>query len=474
MMSLNSYETKKRCQEEKGRRRKKSFGDDSVALLLHLSGKVDSPLLALLEILLRRLEDDRERVERDAHAGLELEETALDVLDALARPAVGAKDAREEAAVDDGVDAADDVPHRRECLTDEGRRAEEETLGLADGLHDLAEVGVHEVEHLDVDAVLLERGLDGAGHRRGELVRRGVRDDHERVARARDGRGPVAVKVKIVRKVLTKNRTMAAANGLKVKTLQTVKTLQHIGLEGAKDAVKVVAISTQHVCLHCRILGDLVVEHKRVAVMSTKEVTRDNGLELRDESDHGVRPVEEWADDELECVSTNVNGLSLACDCNCLGELGVADELDVAECLVCCHDGCIGITSHEECEGATVVGLGVVEDNEVDLLARLEDRLDAFLKLGKVCFLDSLEEHICLGALEEEAVVSCSEGCVHDDVENPQCWVESPNPEEVLLDVQCLCHLSWFKKYRKNTFRNTLKITMKGLQTFDKTCEHTT
>ena len=92
-------------------------------------------------------------------------------------------------------------------------------------------------------------------------------------------------------------------------------------------------------------------------------------------------------------------------------------------------------------EGATVVRLSVVEDDVVDLLALLEDGLDSLLELGEVSLLDGLEEDVGLGALEEEAVVCCSEGRVHDDVERAQLGVECADPEEVLLDVQCLCHV---------------------------------
>jgi len=404
-----------------------------MALLLELSGELGSPFLGLCKILLRGMEDDRECVEWDTHTRLELEQTALDVLDTLTRPAIRAKDTSIETTMDDGVDASDDVPDGWESLTDESGRADEDTLCLADSIHDLGERSVDDVVHFNVETVLLETGLNGFSKSLGELVGSCIGDNDERVARARDRSGPVAIEFDVVLHVLTKDRAVAAADGLEVDILELGKAIEHVLLEGAEDAIEVVLVGAEHVLLHLGVLGDLVVEHERVAVVSTKEVAGDDGLELRDVGDHGVGPVEERADDELESVATDVDGSRLVVDGHGLGELLVADELDVPEGRTSAHDRGIRIAGHQQGQSAAVVGLSVVQNDVVDLLLRLEHSLDALLELGKVGLLDGLEEDVGLLALEQEAVVGRAEGGGHDHVERAKLRVKSADPVEVLF-----------------------------------------
>jgi len=352
-----------------------------LAFLLDLSSKLCSPFLCLLKVLLRGLEDNGERIERDTDTGLHLEQTTLDVLDTLTRPAVRAEDTSVEATVDDGIDASDDVPDGRKGLTNEGRRAEENTPGLTDGFHDLVKRSVDDVVHLNIHAILLQSGSNGVSKCLGELVGSCIRDDNERVARTLDGSGPATIELDVILQILTEDGTMAAADGVIVDVLELVKTVEHVLLEGTEDAVEVVLVSAEHVLLHLRILGDHIIEHKRVAVVGTEEVTGDDGLELRNVGDHGIRPVKELADDELEGVTTDVNGSRLVVDGHGLGELLVADVLNVPQSNGGTHNCGIRILVHQQSKRTAVIRLSMIQNNVVNLLIGLQDSLNPLFKL---------------------------------------------------------------------------------------------
>jgi len=402
-----------------------------ITLLLEFSCELSCPFLGTFDILIRRLEDDRECVERDADTGLHLEQTTLDVLDTLTGPAVGAKDTSEETAVDDGVDAGDDIPDGWEGLTNKSGRTKENTLCLTNGCHDLVERSIDDVVHLNVNAVLFQCSLDGAGEGLSELVGSGVGDDNERVARTLDGSGPVTIELNVELHVLTKDGTVAAADGVKVYILELGQTVQDVLLEGAKDAVKVVLVCTEHVLLHLGVLGDLIVEDERIAVVGTEEVTGDDGLELRDVGNHGIRPVEEGTDDELEGVATDVDGSGLVGDLQSLGELLVADELNVPQGGTSSDDCGLRVLVHQQSECTTVIRLSMIQNNIVDLLISLQNSLDPLFKLGKVSLLDGLEEDVCLLTLQQEAVVGCSKGGCHDNIKVAKLRMKSTNPVQV-------------------------------------------
>jgi len=405
-----------------------------MTFLLDFLSELLCPFLSLSKVLFRGLEDDTHIIKRNTNTRLELKETTLDVLDTFTRPAIRAKASSKETTVDDGIDASDDIPHRRKSLTNKSRRANEDTLSLTNGFHDLIERSINDVVELYIHAILLESLGDGLGESLSELISSSVGNDDERIAWTRGRSRPVAIEVEVELKVLTKDRAVAAADGFKLYSLELLKTVEHMLLEGAEDAVKVVLVGAQHVLLHLGILGDLIVEDERIAVVSTKEVASDDGLDLRDVSDHGIRPVKEGADDELESVATDVNGSTLLVDDKGLGELAIADEFDVADGSICTNDGSVRIALHQQGKSAAVVRLSVIQNHVVNLLVTLEDSLNPLLKLSEVGFLDSFEEDISLLTLKKETVVGSTEGSGHDNVKVTQFRMKSTNPVQILLN----------------------------------------
>jgi len=409
-----------------------------MAFLPDFISELTGPFLSLLKILLGGLEDNSESIKRNTHTRLHLKETALDVLVTLTRPSIRAKDTSKETGVDDGIDASDNVPDGRKSLSNKGRRTDEDTLSLSNGFHDLVKRSIDDVVDFNIEVLLLKSSLNGVSKSLSELICSGISDHDERIARARNRSRPAAIEVKIELEIFTKDRTVAAADGLKLNSLELLQTIKNVLLERTKDAIKVVLVSAEHVFLHLGILGDLIVEDERIAVVSTKEVAGDDGLDLRDVSDHGIRPVKERSNDEVESVTTNVNRSTLLVDNEGLGELAVADELDVADSSIGTDNGGVRIALHEKSESTTVIRLSVIENDVIDLLITLQNSLDPLFKLSKVSLLDSLEEHVGLLTLEEEAVVSSTEGSLHDNIKKTELRVQSTNPVKVLLNNKSL------------------------------------
>jgi len=405
-----------------------------MTFLLDFLSELLCPFLSLSKVLFRGLEDDTHIIKRNTNTRLELKETTLDVLDTLARPTIRAKDTSKQTSVNDGVDASDNVPDRRKGFSDKSRRTEKNTLCLSDGFHDLVKRSVNDVVEFNIHAILLQRSFDGVSEGFSELISSGIGDHDKRISGARNRSRPAAIKVEIELQILTKDRTVAAADGVKLNSLELLETIENVLLERTENAVKVVLVCAQHIFLHLGILGNLIIEDKRIAVMSTKEVTGDDGLDLRDVSDHGIRPMQEGTDDELESIATNVNGSGLLVHNKGLGELAIADEFDVTNSSVGTHDSGIRVTLHQKSKSTAVIRLSVVQDDVVDLLIALENGLNPLFKLSKMGLLDSLEEYVSLLTLKEEAVVSGTEGSGHDNIKVTQLRMKGTNPVQILLN----------------------------------------
>ena len=104
--------------------------------------------------------------------------------------------------------------------------------------------------------------------------------------------------------------------------------------------------------------------------MNTKEVASDDGLELRDEGDHGVGPMEHWSQSEMQSVSADVeltDAIATASN-HGVGKGPIPNEADVAQTRAGCNDLCIWKTVDNKSKASTVVWFGVVQDNVINLL----------------------------------------------------------------------------------------------------------
>lgn len=304
----------------------------------------------------------------------------MDVFDTFTRPAIGTKGAHDHASVDDGVQTGCDVHDRWNAFTGISWSAKQQPRGVWKTAEDGRGRLLLEVMKLDIKTIFLECRGNGLGNCLGVVVRRDIGDENERlVARPRchDASCQTVELLDIPVDVGADDGTMAGTDGVEDEGLKFLESLLDLGGKGTHDALVVVSELGLQNKLIVRVLFDEVVEDEWAGEVDTKEVAGDNGLELWDVGDHGVRPVEHRRQSEVEGVAANVKlADSIATASNHgVSECPVPDESDVAQARAGCDDFGIRKTVDNEPKTATVVWLGVVQHNVVDLLVRSENSI---------------------------------------------------------------------------------------------------
>ena len=101
----------------------------------------------------------------------------------------------------------------------------------------------------------------------------------------------------------------------------------------------------------------------------------------------------------------------------------------------CRDDRDVGVQVEELCDGAGVIGLGVVHDQVIDLGDR-GDGFDVADHLVEEGLLGGLEESGLLAALEKVGIVGRAVSGLHDNVEYTQLGVKDAGPVQVLLNFE--------------------------------------
>mmetsp|Transcript_88647 Transcript_88647/g.153867 ORF Transcript_88647/g.153867 Transcript_88647/m.153867 type:complete len:684 (+) Transcript_88647:1526-3577(+) len=403
----------------------------------HSPGKLPPKLFTLLLIRIRGPELELQGVQRKLN--LDLLQALVDVLNPLPGPPKRAKAGGILVLAGVGVEGKGQFPNGLGGVPYKGRDAEQDSLRLMHRLLDFLHVGVHEV----VQHRLQPLGPHSLGDLLCHLARVPVRGDvgYHHPFLDNGLSGPLVVQALQQLDVLLDDRTVGAGDSLDREVPDLVHALPHPAFEWGEDAIVIFLVGLDEYLV--LPLGHAVVKHPWVAQVSPEDVAGHQGFHFRDPCEHGVGPVQKGGHNELECVSSDVKGHALLVDWHSLEGCPVADGLHIANRGGRSDKDRIWVQSLDEPSGgARVVRLRVVAHYVVQLGTPkvvleaaqhlLPERVVPWVPGPSGGALHGLEEDILACALEQVCIVAGAMGCLHNNVEDTETWVEGPAPEHVV------------------------------------------
>ena len=156
---------------------------------------------------------------------------------------------------------------------------------------------------------------------------------------------------------------MARADRPDIKRSECLDAPENEGREGCNDACIVsLGLGSEKSPL---LFGQLVIKHTLITSEGTEGITGEEDSVFLDEGHHGIRPVDVRGCVEDKCLTSDIKLLTVCDDVHVL--------VSVQGFSLGCTESCgiylnVGTSSEKHVQGTCVVGLHVVEYEDVDVL----------------------------------------------------------------------------------------------------------